>query len=177
MTAVNSRDVSPPRQRRCLREKKGPARTGRDQVGQKDRAAKQMTLLCHTPSRLALTAINIHAFCRRHRIARPQRGGAMLASGGMRGQDVDYSCAPRRALPSPARVRRRRQQERIAQLYDLPNIGGIDDFQAREAGGAEIDPDLSRRPDHVIDASERNDDSVILGVVADAEKRQPFPAI
>src|SRR5260370_42616511 len=70
--------------------------------------------------------------------------------------------------------RPRGQHQRVGQADDLTDTAAVDDLQVRHPARADIDIELARPGDHVIEAVERDLDDVALGVVDDAEKRQPF---
>jgi hypothetical protein len=66
------------------------------------------------------------------------------------------------------------QHELILELHNLPDAIGFHDFEARQTADPVIQIDFSRPVDHVVEAIERDFHNVVVGIVGDADERQPF---
>src|SRR5262249_11112420 len=80
---------------------------------------------------------------------------------------------PNSPYPSP-RPAWSGQQDGIAQLDDLAYVVSVDDFERGDSFRTVLDRDRTRLVDQVIEALERHLDEVILGVVGNADERQPL---
>src|SRR5215469_1780355 len=67
-----------------------------------------------------------------------------------------------------------RQHQGIAKLDDLLDVIRIDDFERHQSTGRILDIDVTRLGDQMIQALERDLDNVIVGIVGNAEQRQPL---
>jgi len=67
-----------------------------------------------------------------------------------------------------------RQHQRIAKLDDLPDFVRVDDFERHQSAGRILDVDVARLGDQMIQSLERHLDDVIVGIVGNAEQRQPL---
>src|SRR5215469_7386171 len=67
-----------------------------------------------------------------------------------------------------------RQHQGIAKLDDLLDVIRIDDFERHQSTGRILDIDVTRLGDQMIQALERDLDDVIVGIVGNAEQRQPL---
>jgi hypothetical protein len=66
------------------------------------------------------------------------------------------------------------QHQRLAELNDVLPAVAVGSFQAGEAQLALVDEYFAWFSNHVIEVLERDFDDVILGIVDDAEQRQPL---
>ncbi len=67
-----------------------------------------------------------------------------------------------------------RQHQRITKLDDLPDVVAVDDFERHQPAGRILDVDVARLLDQMIQSLERHLDDVIVGIVGNADQRQPL---
>ena len=67
-----------------------------------------------------------------------------------------------------------RQHELIPELHNLPHAIDVHDFEARQTADPVIQIDFARPVDHMVEAIERDFHNVVVGIIGDANERQPF---
>src|SRR5262249_6766334 len=84
------------------------------------------------------------------------------------------SSAAVRARPRLLHLRWGRQNQRIAKLNDLFAFVGSDDFKRTQSSGRILDIDVARLGDQMVQSLERHLDEVVIGIIGNAEQRQPL---
>src|SRR5262245_66429066 len=67
-----------------------------------------------------------------------------------------------------------RQHQWITKLDDLLDVVRVDDFERHQSTGRILDIDVARLGDQMIQSLERHLDDVIVGIVGNAEQREPL---
>src|SRR6516165_5709904 len=62
----------------------------------------------------------------------------------------------------------------IAKLDDLLDVVGVDDFERHQSAGRILDVDVARLGNQMIQSFERDLDDVVVGIISNAEQRQPL---
>src|SRR5215467_9497637 len=122
-------------------------------IGRDDRSSARASSLAVTVT--AKTAAKMTA-------ARDMLGLPVLERGGKGSPDALFD------------LRWGRQHQRIAKLDDLPDVVRIDDFERHQSTRCVLDIDVARFGDQMVQAFERDLDDVIVGIVGNAEQRQPL---
>src|SRR5712671_1936272 len=83
-----------------------------------------------------------------------------------------------RAMKKPTWIQsgplRRRQHQRILEPHHLPDTLRVDDLEAQQSFAVDVDINLARFANHMIEAIEGDLHEVALAIVDDAQQRQPL---